>query len=347
MRPIKKVLFFSYQRGSANCLVPLYKRIKSDERFLVHLYGGAQAGEKYNEEHVPYKNLDAADLQLITALLKKEKPDIIVTGTSDNVERLLWQVGAELKIKTVAILDHWTNYQKRFLQNDTLVFPDVVCVMDKFAKNEMEDLGFPIEKIKVTGQPNFQVILEDARKLTITQKEQFRKKYGKKGFPMIVFAPDPINQEKFEVYGYTQTSILENILQVIGGRFPLLVKLHPANSDMSIFQKYKKEHKITIIENMSEGDVIEGADIILGMFSMFLVEAVLRKKPIISIQIGLKGKDPFVLSRKGLVTTIVNQKDLDKALEECIATENYNQYMVEFEYINNPIERIIKVIDEI
>ena len=46
------------------------------------------------------------------------------------------------------------------------------------------------------------------------------------------------------------------------------------------------------------------------MSSMLLIEAALVGKQVMSIQIGLKVKDPFVLSRRGITNTVTSYSDL-------------------------------------
>ena len=377
MYHIKKILFFSRDPGGANCIIPLYKRIEADKNIQPHLYCRDFACQKYREKSLSFKNINR-ELNHITPrsienFLKRKRPNLIITATSsdDNTERFFWRAARKLNIKTLAILDQWMNYKDRFSDDyreypkdkKHLNIPDIICVMDEYAKGEMVGQGFPSENIKVTGQPYFEEISKEIERFNHKKKKKIRKSFNiEDGLLLISFASEPIieNNPKDPLkYGYTELTILESLLKALkknidktGRKIALIIKLHPKNID-GIFDNLIKKYsfgtraKIIVNKTLPPRDLILSSDFVLGMSSMFLIEAAILKKPIMSIQIGLKGEDPFVLSRIGRTKTVRDQKTLDNELQEFIKSKNFKQYLIKFKYIKNSTANIIKIINEI
>ena len=63
--------------------------------------------------------------------------DILVSGTgwATDLEHDARRLARSLKIKTVAIIDHWVNYSERFIRNDEVIHPDEIWVADLYAFN--------------------------------------------------------------------------------------------------------------------------------------------------------------------------------------------------------------------
>jgi hypothetical protein len=98
------------------------------------------------------------------------RPDFLITGTSypDLTENELWSEAANLKIKSMAILDYWVNYKARFSK----CYPQYFVVMDELAKKEAIAEGVPENIIYPLGNPHFERIAKTKGKLKILYASQ-------------------------------------------------------------------------------------------------------------------------------------------------------------------------------
>ena len=89
---------------------------------------------------------------------------------------------------------------------------------------------------------------------------------------------------------------------------------------------------------------IENSDLIIGMSSMFLIEACLMGKPLLSVQIGLNKEDSFILSRLKATRTILTYEELKKHLHEAIFLKR--KFKNKFNYIKSPTKNIIELMEK-
>ena len=61
------------------------------------------------------------------------------TGWGDS-EYLVRLEAKKRSIKNIAVIDHWTNYEKRFSRNDNEELPDLILVSDKYAFDKAKNL---------------------------------------------------------------------------------------------------------------------------------------------------------------------------------------------------------------
>lgn len=368
---MKKILFYARDPGAANCVIPVYKKIRGAKRFDAALWGKDFALDFYKKEKLLFKDISALIPALSRESIKNElikiSPDVIVSGvgSTDLTDRMLWLAAKDLKIPTVVILDQWQNYIMRFSmcpQNDNPnkidVLPEKICIMDGRAKRDMLKLGFPLTALEVTGQPHFASLFAERKKITAKAKSEFKKKIGiGREDRVITFVSEPITESYKNnlPFGYNQFTILEEVsrsLQKIARvnkkkNFFLIIKLHPRNDKFLMREFLKKRNeakniKIFIADDILPALVISVSDLVLGMSSMLLLEAVLAKKPILSVQIGLKRKNPFILSMTGQVKTILTAAKLYKELDAFV--KGKKRKIPQLAAPVHPVDNVIKVI---
>lgn len=365
-----KVLLFAHDPGGANTVFPLYGPLM--KKFThTELWGKGPALAQYQKYNLNGKNLelviDSNDFQQVTNFIKEINPDIIVTGTSgeDFTEKNLWKAAVELQIPSLAILDHWSNYSVRFsdkkitqvTEHDHLkanLFPTRICVMDEYAKKEMLASGFDSSKIVVTGHPYFQLLLD------FKKEKNFAKNHS--GTKLITFASEPMSHDwstynkSLKIWGYNEYTVLESLIMSLiqlapeqNTRLQLIVRLHPRD-DIAKFDDVIKNVATSpsleiICDNQTNGwEQIMHSDIVCGMSSMYLIESVLLGKPTIPIQLNLKKKDPFVLSRRQITQTVVDQPTLRQTLDKFLTNKTK---MNQFKVITNPIEKVMNVMESL
>lgn len=337
----RKVLLAARDPGAANVIAALYEPLKLAGHDVI-LAGKDHALAKYSAfglqgtdvaEGRPHFGVDEA-----LALLLRTTPDVVLTGTSaeDPFEKNLWQAAQQRGIPSAAILDQWMNYGIRFSRytvgqmeqygrfpvHDRL--PDEIWVMDEFAYNQAVAAGLPEERLVVVGHPYFDYLLALRREERPVAEEPRPLR--------ILFASEPISSSysgdrpEETHYGYTEKTVfsvflgeLENMLMKTGLEADVIIRPHPrelpGNLDATVAGFDLKRTRIVTDLASHSLDLIQSADLVVGMSSMFLLESAILGVPILSVQIGLKRENPFILNRTGAVPEILSKERLQEALE--------------------------------
>jgi hypothetical protein len=372
---LRKILLFSRDPGGANCIIEVAKGCLLSGSYTVDLYGKDSACISY--ANAGLKHMDITDIAgpspnraSLRTFLQNRSPDIIVTGTSadDNTETFLWQAAADIAIPSVVILDYWNNYSVRFSEHTTLTapvasrpgpgpLPDVICIMDEFARMEMLREGFPAEKLRITGQPYLDTI-RTIPPIPSDYRRKIRQKNHVTGDElMIVYVSEPIRKTYGgpDKLGYDEVTILQSVIASFASLHPphdrhvqLTIRPHPKNTP-SDFNHFTQEglfpFGISIDTDTPPRPLIQAADLIVGMSSIFLLEAALLSTPLLNVQIGLRGENTFVLARMGSVRTVTTKSEMDRELSHFVNESKYGA--INFDLVENSTENIIRVIEEI
>jgi hypothetical protein len=374
------ILLFARDPGGANALLPLLPELKR-KGYRFSLLGKETAFTLFHQGGFDsldlMEQLTVISSESILTFLKNENPDLLITGTSsdDFTERYFWQAAETLKIPSMAVFDFWGNYGLRFSpylvwdlnlynQNKSyLTLPSRICMMDEFARQGMLADGIPEEHLAVTGQPYLQKLLHRKKALSVTHQLDLKRRiFGPEETFAITFASQSFT-ETYQVtergdchWGYTEQTILLELLAALktvadetNRKITLLIKPHPKN-ELSFFEEivYPFTHpsiELRLSTEDSVWEVIEASDLICSMFSMMLVEAVILGKPILSIQIGLKQEDPFILSCRGLSESVLSQSELVLRLKEIL--HKSEMALTDFELVDNAVESVLRIMEQL
>ena len=80
--------------------------------------------------------------------IKKSNGLISGTGWSSNLEHNARKFALNNKKYSIAILDHWVNYEERFFRKNQTILPDEIWVFDKYAFDKAKNI-FPKTLIKL------------------------------------------------------------------------------------------------------------------------------------------------------------------------------------------------------
>lgn len=279
--------------GAAAALAPVVRRLRDRDRApLVAAYGQAaivldRVGIKPGVE-LPVE----PDRNRLADWMADNEVDALLTGTSMRPYRdvLFWDAARSAGIPAVALLDHWRNYAGRFSSRrefDSL--PDALAVMDTSAADAIRALGFPSERIRVTGHPQ----LEECRPVTTHERRSARARLGIDDTRSVVlFASEP----KIEHHGadtgaqghpgYTERVSLAAVRDALRSLSPdavLVVRPHPLQQPWSL-PDGAPETRVSGDDTPREA--ISAADAVTGMTSMLLLEAALSGIPTVSVRPG-------------------------------------------------------------
>lgn len=320
--------------GGAAAIAPVIKKIKEDKQARIKCYAYNQGQDILKYHGITSHDLPASvDIGVISSLLKQSKISLLLTATSYN--NLNWErnfIGEarKLGIFSFSILDFWSNYALRFsdAQGNLIYVPDKIAVMDDLAKNDMISAGFPQDCIVITGQPAFDALLKYREQFSIIKKNQIRNSIGiKNNESFIIFASQPLSEiygaRAASILGYDEKTVLEkviNSLEKISEKnkkdITLLIRPHPRES-LQDFAAYKSQ-KIQIILSADDEswNLIMAADLIIGMTSIFLIEACFLGNIVVSLQPDLRNTDVLPTNKTGLSIGIYKKEEILDTLEK-------------------------------
>lgn len=231
--------------------------------------------------------------------------DVLFTGTSHPItsghfELHAIHVAKAKKIYTIAFVDHWTSIAKRFELNGINVFPDEIWLPDEFAKSIALKEGIPEALIRVHVNP-YLIYLSSHWKSAYPEKSYTLKLGLSSKKKLIVIAPDPVSLriQDFDP-GFTETTALHDLLGVISqsevqDRVLILIKAHPLQpleAIQPVIDQYSSID-LKLITKSDNPELINIADLVVGFYSNFLVEALAMNKPILRYYPGDPTLDPF------------------------------------------------------
>jgi hypothetical protein len=121
----KKIIFIISDPGSANIILSIIKKFKLKR---INFFFTDRSIKKY---FINFKN-KFLEINSLKNLIKKNYFDLGVIGTGYPPKYIhLANYLKNYKILTVAILDHWLNFLKRFKKNKSLFKPDIIFMTHK------------------------------------------------------------------------------------------------------------------------------------------------------------------------------------------------------------------------
>ena len=214
------------------------------------------------------------------------KCDWVLCGTSwqSDLERQAINQAKAAGKKVVVFLDHWVNFEERFMEQGVAVYPDEIWVGDKEAEK--------IAHIHLSGVP---VILKPNNYFEDIQIE-----FGKiKTDPSdsrqcsILYVCEPIREHALIQYGderywgYTEEDALQFFLDNINllGCSVSKIKIRPHPSESKTKYNWAMKNSPLTIEIGGEETLLEEiahASIVVGCESMAMVVGLLTKRRVIS-----------------------------------------------------------------
>ena len=218
--------------------------------------------------------------------------DFLMCGTSwqSNLEYEAIALANEKMIKSVAFIDHWTNYRERFVRNGKMVLPSEIWVGDEWAKGKA-DAEFPHSIVRRVENPYF----EDIRSEFIKLRSHQTREHATIG-DTVLFLGEPISEHALKSYddsmywGYTEYDALAYLLtntNYISDRISeVVIRPHPAEDPAKYEQQISSCTTLNCrIENSRQKSLVQMIlehDIVAGCDSMGLFLATLANKRVVS-----------------------------------------------------------------
>ena len=300
----KGIFIFSDPAGANAVLALVQQLFNANKQEDTHLIFTNSNGVVPNNINSKVERLDF-DTNKVEEIIFKFKPDYIFTGTSTNDYDHCWrELGLILKIKTIAFIDHWTNYRERFYFNNKLILPDKIWVINKIAKQEAIEAGLPADRIDVSGNPYYETVRNYKPEIS---KPVFFKSLGlNESKRTILFISDdikrsfPQDEQGNSILGFDEYTTLKDIFTSLNSlseeidfkHYQLLIKLHPravdGKFDRLINEYVPKNLAIKCFRDCDPLAINYYSDFVLGMFSNMVIESLLMEKPSIRIELDQK-----------------------------------------------------------
>ena len=246
MKPGLHIAVIGGDPGGAEAIAPVLSALPAPDVTL-HAFAYRQAMEIWRARGVAVQTVDeTATVEDCANLLRGCGAAVLLLSTSSNgidLEKKFTQAARALAVPSVAVLDLWTNYRSRFADaaGELAFLPDRVAIMDERARSEMTGLGFPADRLVVTGQPAFDELAAWKREADPAFRSAIRKSFGvEEGELFVVFGSQPLADTYGDDTslpghpGYTEDTVgallvgaLEAIARESGGRIFLLIRPHP------------------------------------------------------------------------------------------------------------------------
>ena len=282
--------------------------------------------------------IDICDINKISNL------KLIITGTCSGygIDKKLIEAGRDMKIPTVSIIEHWTLYYNRFSTlNDSPLFPDYIFVNDKYALQGAIIDGLPKKLLYAHGNPHLEQMGQ--KQLCPVDKTNLMEKLGLSQNQIMTFISEELNfSKKSDGYrGFTEFEVLSDIISIVSGKdIDLIIKLHPEEKEDK-YNDYEILGGIVVAKDSLDFDsVVKHSDYIVGMDSMFLIEASLFRNDVLCYRPS--AINSFIGSELGVVCELKSKGELKRVLN---MQKNYYNKKLDFSGSkNNILTHIGKII---
>jgi len=306
--PRGPVLAIAHQIGAARAVGPVIEALRRRGENVIAIASDL-AVTAFEEQCIQFFAMNVrpeSAAQLAAEQLDQSRPAVVLSGTSAGVtlEKAVVAAANRGGIPTIGILDHWSNYSSRFEGPSGIrhYFPALLAVMDETARRDLLALHYPADAIAVTGHPAFDALISFAKEDRVAMRRRLGVSHGEK---LVIFASEPQRRDHGSSLGYDEMDALKILLDVLSDmpkpRPRLIIKPHPTESPTDLQLLARAYCGVwSVVTDVHPRTLMLAADVVVGMTSLFLVEAALLGTPAVSVQPNLVGEDRFIGNRLGV-----------------------------------------------
>jgi len=348
----KKLIYcFSREPGGAEALALVLKVRDRNTYLLVGKDYACDIFESHGLVCKRYCGNTREELYSFVDSLQKENPaSIVLTSAAsipehDMTEKYFWNWAASRKVPSIAVLDQWQNYRERFSgPNGTNIcqyLPDVICAMDESARQGMIDDKLPRERIEVVGHPSLSRLRKIMANSAADESEGVRKKLGlHSGQQLVLFVSEPFTYFYGDKAGFTELTILDELITYFEERslslkkeyddIKLIIKLHPKNS-LEAFSKFREDHAkmwttrkpVILADEIDKISLLTASDLVVGMASIMLMEAIALGRPTVSLQVGARISNLCEAVNQKIIPFVSTRNEMRLVLDKLIGDPSY------------------------
>jgi hypothetical protein len=277
------------------------------------------------------------------ALADSVQPRLVLCGTAENRDTLglsLIDAARTRSIPSVGVVDGPSHVVDRFRGRTTRAdahAPDRIVVPDAPTAAAFQAAGFAAGRIAVAGHPQFDRVRAERRRLETEGREAVRRRTVPDAAPdarIVLFVAELSDGMAPELYRHsphwtlsgrgtsalrTQIAIEEFLDAGAGLGLHRILRLHPKNRPEE-YAAYRGEFASFNAGGLAY-DLVFAADMVVGMTTFLLVEAVLLGRPTLSILPDPAQAAWLPSAVAGLTPTVSRRPDILPMLRNQLVTE--------------------------
>lgn len=258
------------------------------------------------------------------------------------------------------LIDMWGEADLRFkdYNSNSLIVPNKVFVIDEYHKGLIHKQGIPEEKIYVTGNPDFDDTLNQAKNFSEERKNETINKFNRLDTKYLlgyIGNAFKIHSEQ-EGRGYWDLDNIKTLNEILNynSNLSIFATIHgrmPDNEKDEIKDYLKNVNtRFKFLEQgngFSQTDLIYLSDIVATPFSTDGIKAAIIGKPVLSMQ-GQDKLDKFATNNYGITYRVNNYNNLGFIVESILKNkENFYDLcpnLKGFKPDGKSVERILQLI---
>lgn len=335
---MKNVLIFAEDPGAANYMRDFPQFLK--EMGLNPIIYSVSFANKILTNNIDNTFEEIENVYLrAELLLEKINPQLLIVGTSENLDTFsfkLTSVAKEKNIPSLAMVDSVANVKSRFKgysDSPLTHITDYLLVPDEETKNEFKKIGFDYSNIYIYKNPHFNTLLEKRKpwskfRFIELSKKKFYPKLEKIR-PVIVFVSEistGLNEKQYQKSNnYTLFGSKKSVLrtEVVLDELFLALNNSTLNPYM-VLRLHPKQNRQNLSKYLSKFDyiskdedgllIVNSADLVVGMTSVLLKEAAIIGKPVLSI-VPKPDEELWLGDMKNIIKCLSTRKQVNDFLQ--------------------------------
>lgn len=262
----------AHDAGAANHIIAWCNGF--DEQ-SIHASMDGPATKLWAQAFPAWRNLTLSDALSQSGML------LTGTGWAGTLEHDARKLARASGVRSVAVIDHWTNFKDRFIRHGEEVLPDEIWVVDTYAKKLADEIFCGIN---IRQMPNSYL---DHQVAEIRHFEQIHRKINQK--INILYVLEPIRQMwgKDETPGEFQALdfFIQNMsLLGLNAGANIRLKPHPSDTDgkYDSWVGSQTQHNISVDTSSELAELIAWSDVVIGCQTYAMVVAVAAGKRVVS-----------------------------------------------------------------
>jgi hypothetical protein len=241
------------------------------------------------------------------------KAELVLTGTANGpcLDKDLINWAIERGVPSVSVIEHWSWYRRRYQVDEMLVLPDYIIVNDQIANDQAVAEGLPVERLFVGGNPWLEHLsTEVSPAFDICS---WRDRLGLPQGRIIVFVAEALRDDfpksSADYLGYDEFEVLKTLIDIASKDAIVVIKRHPEEPSDK-YTTLLSPGKVYSIGHASLFELAKGADFIVGMASMLLIELAMLRDDVISYRPN--ARLPFIGNTLGATIQVNDRESLSK-----------------------------------
>ena len=304
--------------GGANVLSSFLQQSRSESLFTTDVWALPKAAEVFARAGAAVREFpESVTAGVLEDEWRRDPADVLVTATTHQTpfEAILWDIARQHGAPSLAVLDQWCNLPSRFQGGR----PDSVGVIDAGQARELIELGFAPQVVRIVGHPWLADLLD--RRSTLAPVP--RREGEDRDAVAVLFVSENISGDvrdgRNAPFGFDEIDSFEVLYQAacataaLGTPVVVAVKFHPYE-DPARFRDHLGRlnppagvHLECVPLGAEPHAWVLWADLVVGISSMLLYEAMVLERPIVSVQPGLVREDTFAASERGFARTLTDR----------------------------------------